>query len=46
MNFQQNSPTHGQSELPPAKIADVARNLNAGNKSNALAIVENSIMAS
>ncbi len=35
----------GQSELTPAKIADIARNLNSGNKSNALAIVENSIMA-
>lgn len=35
----------GQSELQPAKIADVARNINAGNYGNALAIVENSIMA-
>lgn len=35
----------GQSELVPAKIADVARNINAGNMGNALAIVENSIMA-
>lgn len=35
----------GQSELAPAKIADVARNINSGNMGNALSIVENSIMA-
>lgn len=35
----------GQSELPQNKIADVARNINAGNYANALSIVENSIMA-
>lgn len=35
----------GQSELSQNKIADVARNINAGNYSNALSIVENSIMA-
>lgn len=34
----------GQSELDPAKIAQVARNLNAGKNVQAMELVENSIM--